>query len=162
MDTQSRDRTTPRVLAALALAMGMAFGSSAALAGEAEVTVGVTILKHTSVQVLSQPASVVVTAEDIARGYVDVPAATHVAVRSNTPQGYLLEFASQGDFMRQIVVRGLDAEVQLTPEGGLVAQRGSASGTTRATLALGYRFMLSSSAQQGTYAWPMRVAALPI
>ena len=54
-----------------------------------------------------QPASLVVTAADLARGYVDVPAASQVAIQSNTSGGYMLEFASQGDFMRQILVHGL-------------------------------------------------------
>ena len=42
-------------------------------AGEIKVTVTATILKHASLHVLAQPASLVVTAGDLARGYVDVP-----------------------------------------------------------------------------------------
>lgn len=147
-----------------ALVLGLCGVAPAAVAGsdEARVTVSATILKHASLKVLAQPSSVVVTAADIARGYVDVPAAAQVAIHSNTPEGYILEFAAQGDFMRQIEVRGLGSDVQLSPAGGLVTQRPAGTGVTKTILALGFRFLLSESAQQGTYPWPMRVSVAPL
>ena len=63
---------------------------------------------------------------------------------------------------RQILVRGLSGGVQLSPGGGLVQQGSNAGGVTRTTLALGYRFMLSSAAQAGTYAWPMQLSVTPL
>jgi hypothetical protein len=144
-----------------ALVVGLLCATFSARA-DTKVTVSATILKRASLQVLAQPSSVLVTAADIARGYVDVPAASQVAVRSNAPAGYLLEFASQGDFMRQILVRGLETDVQLSPAGGMVSQRAAGKGVTKATLALGYRFLLSESAQEGTYAWPMRLSVVPL
>jgi hypothetical protein len=149
--------TTHRVVA-LALVALATLGAQSALAAEAQVKVSVTIARHAKLQVLSQPGAVVVTAADIQRGYVDVPP-TQVAVQANTG-GYLLDFASEGDFMRQIVVRGLGAEVQLSPSGGLVTQ--TAAGNVKTTLALGFRFVLSDTAQPGTYPWPMRLAAQPL
>jgi hypothetical protein len=152
-------------LAMHALVVGVFCATASAPAqaqAQAQVKVSVSILKRASLQVLAQPSSVTVTAADLARGYVDVPAASQVAVRSNAPAGYLLEFASQGDFMRQILVRGLDTDVQLSPAGGMVSQRGASKGVTKTTLALGFRFLLSESAQEGTYAWPMRLAVVPL
>ncbi len=96
------------------LALGLlCLPATSQAAGEVKVTVTATILKHASLQVLAEPASLVITAGDLARGYVDVPAASQVAIQSNTSGGYLLEFASQGDFMRQILVHGLGPVVQL-------------------------------------------------
>ena len=126
-----------------------------------KLTVTATILKHASIQVLSQPTSVVVTAADIARGYVDVPTPTQVAVRNNS-DGYMLDVASQGDFMRQMVVSGLGGEVQISPAGGLITQRTSSRGVSTTTVALAFRFLLSETAQQGTYAWPVRLAVAPL
>lgn len=148
-------------LAMQAMVFGLLCATFSAQA-DTKVTVSATILKRASLQVLAQPSSVNVTAADIARGYVDVPAASQVAVRSNAPAGYLLEFASQGDFMRQIVVRGLETDVQLSPAGGMVSQKAAGKGVTKATLALGFRFLLSESAQEGTYAWPMRLSVVPL
>jgi hypothetical protein len=145
------------VLGTAALAMLMAPASAAAAGSEASLLVTAVVLKRASLRVLAQPSSVVVTAADIARGYVDVPVPVQVAVRSNSPAGYVLEFASSGDFMRQILVKGLDTDVQLSPIGGAVVR----PGITKTTLTLGFRFLLSDSAQQGTYAWPMRLSITP-
>jgi hypothetical protein len=147
-----------------ALALGLLGMPAAATAGSsgAKLTVSATILKHASLNVLAQPSSVVVTAADIARGYVDAAAPSQVAIKSNTSGGYLLEFANQGDFMRQILVRGLTTDVQLSPSGGVVMQASAGSGMTRSTLSLGFRFMLAEAAQAGTYSWPMRLSVTPL
>lgn len=157
-------RTTQlAILSTLVLGVLSASGhATAAGSAETKLTVSATILKRATLKTLAQPSSVVVTAADIARGYVDVPAAAQVAIQNNSRGGYLLEFASQGDFMRQILVRGLTNDVQLSPAGGAVMQPSSGSGVTRTTLALGFRFVLSESAQQGTYAWPMQLSVTPL
>jgi hypothetical protein len=143
----------------IALAVGWMGMPLAALAsGEAKLTVSATISKHASLQVLAQPASVVITAADMARGYVDVPSPAQVAVQSNTQDGYLLMFENQGDFLRHALVKGLDSDVQVSAGGGGVAQRSSGSGMRKNLLNLGFRFVLSDSARQGVYAWPMRLS----
>jgi len=149
------------LLAAASIGLMLAPASAAAGGSEAKLLVTATVLKHASLKVLTQPSSVVVTAADIARGYVDVPAPAQVAISSNTSQGYVLEFASQGDFMRQILVKGLGTDVQLSPAGGTVVQHSTGAGVIRTTLSLGFRFFLSDTARQGTYAWPMRLSVLP-
>lgn len=129
-------------------------------AGETKVTVNVTVLKNTSLAILSQPGAVTITPVDIARGYVDVPAPAQLAVRSNTP--YLLEFSCHGEFMKQILVRGLGADLQLSAEGGALAQPAGQGGVTRSTLTLGFRLLLAESSQEGTYPWPLRISASPL
>jgi hypothetical protein len=136
------------------------------LATGADVTVSVsaTVLKKATLRVLSQPSAVSITPTDIARGYVDVSVPAHVAVKSNSPDGYLLEFASQGEFFRQIVVHGLPNDVQLGAAGAsrAVMQPAAASGVTRAQLELGFRFLLTDSAQPGTYSWPVHLTVSPV
>lgn len=138
----------------------------AALAAQAQrtdLTVTATVLKHASMQVVAQPDAVVVTSEDIARGFVDVPGTAQFVVQSNTRDGYLLNFVSQGDFFRQTVVLGLIAnQVQLGAGGGVVAQAPAGSGMTRMALDLGFRFVLSQSARQGVYSWPLRLSVAPL
>lgn len=147
-----------QLVAGAALALGLLGAPlTAAASDEAKLTVTATILKRASLKVLAQPAAVVVTAADIARGYVDVAAPAQVAIQNNS-DAYAISFSSQGDFIRQILVRGLGNDVQMSPEGGSVTRSSSGPGVTRATLALGFRFVLSESAQAGTYAWPMRLS----
>lgn len=125
---------------------------------DAKLTVTATVMKHASLTVLAQPASVVITAADIVRGYVDVPSPAQVAILSNSQSGYMLMFASEGEFLRQTLVRGLGNDVQLDTAGGGVARRHEGRGMSKATLDLAFRFMLSNSAKQGVYAWPMRLS----
>jgi len=157
----SARRTTAFLLAAAFVGL-FASAVPAAAATGAKLQVTVNVMKRATLQVLAQPTSVVLTAADIARGYVDIPATAQLAVQSNSGEGYMLEFVNQGDFVRQILVKGLDTDVQVGAGGGSVMQRASGMGVTRATLNLGFRILLSASAQQGSYAWPMRVAVAPL
>ena len=119
-------------------------------ANEVKLLVSATVMKQASLQVLTQPATVVVTAADIARGYVDMLAPAQFAVQSNSRNGYLLMFGSEGEFLRQTLVRGLSNDVQLDGNGGgVVQQNADGSGITKTVLALRFRFILSDVAKQG-------------
>ncbi len=157
--------TARRALAqAIALGLVCVCGplAAAGASDEAKLTVTAAVMKRASLKVLAQPAAVMITTDDIARGYVEVPAPAQVAIQSNSPSGYLLEFATEADFMRHILVKGLDTDVQVGPLGGAVMQPSSGSGVTRVTLALRFRFELSESARQGTYSWPIRLSVAPL
>lgn len=147
---------------ALCAVFVFAISSAVASGSTTKLAVTATVLKHASLQVLSQPNSISVTAADIARGYVDVPAPAQLAVRSNSPLGYMLEFSSNGYFFREILVNGLSVPVQLSPAGGAVLQPAAASGVTRATMDLGFRFLLHEAAQPGVYPWPIHVSVSPV
>lgn len=122
------------------------------------VTVTVTIPKRASLQVLAQPGSAVLAADDIARGYVDVPGFLEVAVQNNSADGYLLTFENQGEFIKQTRVRGLGHDVQFDAMGGSIPQSVNGRSVQKVTLNLGFRFALADSARQGAYAWPIRLS----
>ena len=136
--------------------------ASFAETGGLKFAISATVQKHASLKVLTQPLSVVITAADIAKGYVDVAAPASVQVRSNTRDGYFLMFESQGEFMRQTVVKGLVNDVQISAAGGGVAQNTDGKGMRQAQLDLGFRFVLAESARQGVYPWPMRLSVTPL
>jgi hypothetical protein len=127
-----------------------------------KLLVSASIQKHASLQVLAQPASVQVTAADVARGYVDVSSPAQVAIQSNAPSGYVLSFETQGEFLSQTLVKGLDTVVQLSASGGGVTQRATGHGMSKKVIALEFRFLLSETARQGLYAWPVRLSVTPI
>lgn len=124
--------------------------------------VSATVLKRASVKVLAQPTFIEITADDISRGYVDIPPVTRLDVQSNSLDGYTLDFTHEGEFARQIVVIGLGTEVQLGVGGGRVTQPAAGIGVTRKILALGFRFVLANGARQGAYPWPVRVSVAPL
>ena len=136
-----------------------------ALAGPSTSQLGVTatVVKRASLQVTQQPSSVVVTAADLARGYVDVAGPAEVTIRSNSLSGYVLSFSSQGDFFRQIVVKGLEQDMRLEAAGGMVTQGAGGESLRKTTsLELVFRFLLSESARQGVYAWPLHLSVAPL
>lgn len=154
---------TAALVAALSLG-SLAAPTDAVAAGSSTstLTVTATVLRHANLRVMAQPASVVITQADIARGYVDVPAASQVEIKSNSPGGYMLVFESQSDFVRQTQVRGLGNEVQLGATGGVIAQPSPGAGMGKTTVALGFRFILADDARPGVYAWPMQMSVMPL
>jgi hypothetical protein len=149
-------------LASTASAQAASPAGNAIRASSAKVKVSATIHARASIRIRHQTPTVVITGADIARGYVDVPAASRVEVRSNSPNGYLLVFEGMDGpdrTFREVTVRGLAREVQIGPGGGLVPQP-HARGTE--AMELGYRFILRKDARPGTYAWPLAVSTRPL
>ena len=144
---------------AVLLALGSAQGEASA--DDARMMVSATVLKHARLSLLSQPTSLVITAADVSRGYVEVAAPTELAIQSNSLDGYALEFLGDGDKFRQIIVTGLSRDVQMEATGGLVIQPTIGPAVTRITLRLGYRFALASLTQPGVYSWPLRLSVIP-
>lgn len=142
----------------IASALG-APAAAAAAGARTNVAVTVTVAKKASLTVLGQPQFVLVTAADVARGYVDVPAPAQIMVRSNS-EGYLLEFAPAADFIRGAVVSGLGNDIHLGPSGGSVAQRPAGSGTV--TASLHFRLLLSGQVAEGRHPWPVRLSVEPL
>lgn len=136
-------------------------GDYAAAASQA-LNVTANVPKQASLGVLAQPAAVVITAADITRGYVDAPDSVHLSIRNNSAEGYVLDFASAGDFIRRIQITGLGNEVQMGPAGGLVPQSRATSRPVNTTVSLTFRFILSDVARPGIYPWPMRLSASPM
>lgn len=158
------------VTAALAAALSLAASSSSGqdLAGKAvsfraaAATVAITaaVAPRAAVNVVNPRSELVITDADVKRGYVDVPAATHLEVRSNSPRGYLLVFEFAPDLFSAVFVRGLGGgEVEFGGTSGLVFRPGTA---LVESLDLSFRFALSATALPGTYAWPVVIAARPL
>jgi hypothetical protein len=155
------------VTAALVAALSLSnlFGADEAHAAasgntSAKITISATVREHTSVQVLAQAQELVVTNADITRGYVEVPAATRINVKSNNPAGYLLTFevmSGPSPLFDAVNVLVGGREVQLSPiGGGWVPQPYVRGGVTQDVT---YRFALSKNAQPGIYSWPVMISA---
>lgn len=150
------------VLAA-ALSMGAVatLPAAAAAPDTANLSVTATVLKHANLRVVAQPATVAITEADIARGYVDVSGAAQVEINSNSPNGYMLVFEYQGDFVRQTQVRGLGHDAQFGESGGAIIQPVTGHGMTNRVVELGFRFMLAEGARAGVHAWPVQLSVVP-
>lgn len=105
---------------------------------------------------LRQPSIITITENDIAKGYVDAPAASRIEVRTNNPQGCLLVFEGLNGPFRETVVRGMEREVQIGPGSGFVPMPHARGAVT---MELSYRFFLSENALPGTYSWPLTISS---
>lgn len=158
----SRRRLAPLLAAALWLGCLAMTNAVAAEAGSGTLAVTATVVKRATLKVLAQPSSVLVTEADLARGYVEVLSPVQVAVQSNSPAGYMLVLAGQGDFVRQVLMSGLDSDVQVGADGGVIPQRSAWRGVLRTTLELKFRFILEKSARRGEHPWPMQLSVTPL
>jgi len=86
---------------------------------------------------LEQPSQLMLSAEDVERGYKDVSA--RYQVRHNDPNGYLLHLAPRIGLTRQIEVRGLATPVQLGDADLAIRQ---SSGGRLHDFELAFRFVL--------------------
>jgi hypothetical protein len=145
------------LLGFLALTPGfMASQWAHAQGNTARLTVTARIATFFQLQVGFQAPVLVVTGDDIARGYVDVDAATAFTVTTNTLDPYLVDFRPVNPVFSAVVVSGLGTPVQIGADGGMTVYR--APHGRIATHQLAYRFILNKGLLPGTYPWPLQMS----
>ncbi len=124
----------------------------------ASLSVSVVVPARAVLSVDSQPAGLEITEADVERGWVETPGSS-VRVRTNSPNGWLLEFQPLEGPYRSLEVTGLGSGAQVSRAGGWLAQ--PYTGKTLVTAELRYRLVLSSDARPGVYPWPVALSASP-
>ena len=109
---------------------------------------GYVIMEH-------QARMIEVSADDVARGVVEVRGGSRLVITAHAPSGYAVDFRTRGTVFQPIEIDGIGAVVELSPHGGTVAQRQSAG---RRVIEINYRFALAPGTAPGTYAWPLDLA----
>lgn len=109
---------------------------------------GHVILEH-------QASAIEVSAEDAARGVVEVRGGSRLVVTIHAPSSYAVDFHTRSTVFQPIEIDGIGAVVELSPRGGTVEQRQTAG---RRVIEINYRFALAPGTVPGTYAWPLDLA----
>jgi len=125
--------------------------------GQARFLVSATVPERVTIEALEQPTRLVISADDVLRGYKEV--AARYLVRTNTARGWMLQFSPRIGLARHVEVRGLGGQVVLRDESVEVFRPGT---TGRESLSLEYRLVLVPDAQPGTYDLPLQVSAVPL
>ncbi len=136
--------------------------SESVAAGAARIQVTAAVPSRATLRILHQDGTLVVTPEDVARGYVDAPAASRIEVSNNNRRGCLLVFegiAGPGAPFGRISVRGFEREVEIGPGGGFVPHPYAPAPVTAE---LSYRISLDRGVRPGTYPWPLQVSVRPL
>ena len=103
-----------------------------------------------------QAQAVRVTADDVARGVVDVQSGTRVVITTTEPSGIAVDFRWPGKLFRAVRIDGIGSSVQFGPAGGTIVESQATAG--RRVVTVNYRFILAPDTTPGTYAWPLTLA----
>jgi hypothetical protein len=150
-----------RMLIGVALAAAFALcaipnPARAASVGSSTMKVTANVLPYLRLQVLKQVSTLNVTPEDVARGYIDVPAATDLMARTNDRNGFALSFDARSNVFRKAQVTGLASGLELGPEGGMAHQPFAGK---QMLMRLSYRFFLAPEVAPGSYPWPLQISS---
>ena len=126
----------------------------------ASINISVNVVANSVLRTMYQADQLQISRADIARGYVDAIAASHLSIRTNSRKGYLMKFSPLLDIFESVEVSGLTTLARLGPDGGVVVQRGAFPPQVEQDLS--YRFYLSALVQAGVYPWPLQLSVAPL
>lgn len=157
-----RGLSLQRKLVICALNVALSLASSAAVteanAGQAKASIQVSAVVVSwapAIQVDYQAAQLTITPEDIARGYVEVPAASQFRILGGTRSSWLVDLFARGQLFTSAQIEGFGGSAQVGADGGTLFLRNrSPDGVTR----LSYRFTLGAGVQPGSYQWPLAMS----
>lgn len=146
------------VTCALAITVGLAplvamVPAVEAAQTNAAIPVSVRVVANARLRTTHQATQLRISGADVARGYVEAPAASRFSVTTNSRSGYLMEFHPVGYIFESVHIEGLGNTVQLGADGGAIIQRGPQSPDL--THELSFRFTLHAGALPGSYPWPL-------
>jgi len=153
-------RIVAAALAGLSL-IGATVPKPARAGSSLDVKVQVRVAKHASIRAVRNPAEIVITAADIARGYVELGEPVEVDVRTNDPNGFMLGFNLNSPMLKRAQLSGVGLNVGIGMNGGNVSLAKYATGAGAHTVQLRARLELSEQAVPGRLAWPMTVYIAP-
>jgi hypothetical protein len=129
-------------------------------ASRATLAVGVTVLPRTEIESESSPATLTVTAADVSRGYVDLPAATRLSVWNTSPAGYVVDVWPAVNLFSAADVEAAGGVATVGDAGGTVVARGARG--RGLPLVMSVRFHLAPHVGPGRYPWPLRYQVRPL
>jgi len=141
----------------LAPADGARPGESAA---RTNFSVGAFVLARAGIAASDVPALLDISADDVARGFVELERGARLTVLNTSSVGYALEVVPLSPLFSGIEVRGTGADVSLDANGGSIVQRGRRGPAI--PLALGFRFVLAPGIAPGSYPWPLAFSVRPL
>lgn len=147
-------RRAAALLAGLAL---LAMAPTAAATGQsAMIRVGATIMSYVKVLALSNPSTLEVSLADVARGYVDVEAASSVSLVTNSHDGYTITAAWDPSTVARASMRALGHAGGV--DAGQERLHVPAAPFVKTVVRLGFRLYLTSEVSAGRYPWPVALS----
>lgn len=154
-----KQRARQAVVVGAIMIVGILSLTSKSFAGssKAAITVSATVQASISQTLVSQEKALLVTQENVVKGYLDVPAATVLQVKTNDPRGYLLSVEVNQEVAREVWIMDNDRTTVVSGGIGLIHQ--PYPGPFGKVKEISYRIFLASNTKPGFYAWPLNVTA---
>jgi hypothetical protein len=146
--------------ARIALIVAASVTAAGARDVHSDFSVSVIVRPVANIEYQSVPAGLEISAADLRRGFIDVMQPTQFTVRSNSPNGFTLEFLTVAPMLSSMVIEGLNSDLTLGAEGGAIVQRWQRPQALN--LSLKFRFALAPGLAAGSYPWPVRLAVRPL
>jgi hypothetical protein len=135
-----------------------AFAAPKAEAGgdSTRLTISATVATSLRVQMKNQPTQFVISAQDIARGYLDIEQGSVLGITTNSAEGVALEFhgTDSGAGIEAVQVMGGTGAFRMPAQGGILLLQGGWRPQIERNVQLRYRLLLGPQSQAGNYAWP--------
>jgi hypothetical protein len=144
------------LIGAISLVSAPAVKNAYAQSHTTKLTVMARVAAFFRMQVGHQAAALTITASDVERGYVEVPAASNFSVITNARDGFVIDFRPRSDVFRSVLVTGLQDPIEIGAEGGTAMHNVPHGRTTFHQL--GYRFLLRPDLQPGSYPWQLQIS----
>ncbi len=125
----------------------------------ARLTVSARVLPYLQFNLLSQASEITITVTDVQRGYLDVHSASRLELKTNSTNGYMINFEGSIWPFKEVQIQGLANPVQLTSGHAFVHQP---SVRGKVYVDLSYRFILTEDTKPGSYSWPLSISVDPI
>ncbi len=133
---------------------------AAAGTNKAGLYASVRVLPYVNYDINHQDANLTITQQDIDRGYAEISNAIILSVKTNSPNGYVINFFVGGDYIREISLSDGSNDYSLSESGGeLYFVYG---GMNYMTKELSFRFTLLADSEPGTYDWPVSFIMSPM
>jgi hypothetical protein len=142
----------------VALALVMMTGLAPIAAADSitgSMMVSATVISRAVVSVDSQPSQVIVTADDVARGYVELPAPIVVHAKTNSRAGYLLQVNNVSDAFSVLELGFGNTTMRVAGESWV--QRPYIAGGEALTLT--GRLILAPGVTPGSHSLPIAISA---
>jgi hypothetical protein len=144
------------VLATGLLPLGPLMPAAQAAQRSAAMPVSAMVVANARLYASYQAPHIEISAADVARGEVEVPAALRFSVATTKGSGYLMLFHPVGNLFDSVHIDGLGNAVQLGSDGGAIVQRGPQ--VQNQTHELSFRFNLRPDTTPGSYPWPLMLS----
>ena len=124
---------------------------------KASIMVSATVVARISQSVIHQAPKISVAEDDIKRGFIEIPSATILQIKTNSRNGYALLFEGGSELFNEVRVLEKGRSTLLSSNGGLIHQ--THSGGNVEIKNLSYKIVLSKSIRPGSYPFPFTVRA---